>query len=93
MPDDPRVYSADELFEQMERDELEDSPLAQSGKMTPRDYARKVGKEPQIIYYYMRGANPRLKKYYCDCGRVVIDVAEADALFAEQAAKHKVKGQ
>lgn len=81
------ALSTDELFEQMSRDELEDTVLFQTGRMTPRDYAKKHGFEPQILYYYLRTG--RLKKHYCDCGRPVIDVAETDALLAEQKAKHK----
>lgn len=57
-------------------------------KMTPREFAAKRNLQPQLVYYYLRtGA---LTEYKCECGRKVIDIAEADALFR---AKHKKKQQ
>lgn len=64
----------DELFEQMEKDELEDATY-----LTPRDYAKLRGIYPQRVYAAMR--NGKLTWTRCMCNRRVVVVAEADELF------------
>lgn len=83
--------TTDQLFEQMQRDELLDSPLAEAGKATPRDYAKMHGIQPQRLYYYIRRGN--LATSLCDCGRKVISIKEADDLLAAQEEKQKRKGK
>jgi predicted transcriptional regulator len=74
--------------EELLREMLEDDKFDHAAtRMTPRQYAKTHGIEPQTIYYYLRGQNPRLKAYRCECGNRLIDVAEADALLKAQKAK------
>ena len=80
--------NSDELFALMEADELRDrEELASHGvlKMTPREYAKSKGLQPQLVYYYIRQGD--IKTVFCDCGRKVIDVAGANAFFDERARK------
>lgn len=53
-------------------------------KLSPKEYAelriRRFPKlSPQLVYYYLR--NGKLKSEQCICGRLVVDVAEADEFF------------
>jgi len=66
---------SDELMRLMEEDELQDQAEVQS-RMAIGNYAKLRHVTPQSVHYYIR--NKRLNKYKCDCGRFVIDVAEAD---------------
>lgn len=70
--------SIDDFIKQVEQDELEDK-AAVLKKMTPIEYARARGIAPQKVYYNIR--NHKLNFGYCDCGRKVIDIEEADTLF------------
>lgn len=75
----------DETLRQIEADELADMhELAAEGiiKMTPREYAKSKGLQPQLVYYYIRQGD--IKTESCQCGRNVIDVASANAFFAER---------
>jgi hypothetical protein len=63
------------LFRLMEEDELEDQAQTVT-RMAINAYARLRGVAPQRVHYYIR--NKRLQKYRCDCGRFVVDIAEAD---------------
>jgi hypothetical protein len=69
-----------------ELDELEEQ-VREVGKLTPREYARLRGVAPQMVYYYIR--TKRLELEYCVCGRRVVDVVKADAVFS---AKKKDRG-
>jgi hypothetical protein len=82
------VGNIDDVIRQMQQDELEDQ-AEHVTKMTPRDYARARRITPQLIYYYLR--TNKLKQAYCECGRLVVDIAEADALFAAIEDKRRKK--
>jgi hypothetical protein len=71
------ALTTDELFAQMEQDELEDR-IAEQSKASPIEYAKTHGIKPQMVYYWIRTG--KLKKEMCVCGRSVIDIAEADAV-------------
>jgi predicted site-specific integrase-resolvase len=48
--------------------------------MSVAEYAKRLGLQPQLVYYYIRKG--RIKKHPCgECGRDVIDVSDADAIF------------
>ena len=70
--------SIDDLFKQMEEDELTDRAETLA-KLTPIEYAKLHSMAPQKVYYAIR--NGKLEKETCICGRKVIDVAAADELF------------
>lgn len=75
----------DELREQIELDELADKREAVT-HMSVSEYAKAIGEQPQLVHYYIRSG--RIKKAPCECcGRPVIEVAEADKVFAEARAK------
>jgi len=59
------------------------------GYLTPREYAKARGMNPQLLYYYMRtGA---VKSEFCKCGRRVVNVKETDeALQTKAATRGKV---
>lgn len=65
------MMAEDELADQMEL-----------GKMSPIEYARAKGIQPQLVYYYIRAGH--IKVEHCICGRKVIDVPSADAFLAEK---------
>lgn len=67
----------DDLLRQMQEDEEADKLETQT-HATPIEYARSRGIRPQRIYYYLR--NRKLVSSNCQCGRRVIDMAEADEL-------------
>lgn len=52
------------------------------GKLTPREYGRLRGMQPQLVYYHIRNRHITLE--LCICGRKVIDVGLADKFFEEQ---------
>ena len=64
----------DEVAAQMALDELSDS-----GWMTPINYAKMRKLYPQRVYRAIR--EDKLGHKRCDCGRVVVSVADADVLF------------
>jgi hypothetical protein len=68
----------EELLRQMELDDLEDR-LEEQKVATPRDYARSRGIAPQLVYYRIR--NHQLETHTCPCGRRVVNIEEADAIF------------
>lgn len=69
---------SDELFRLMQEDELEDK-VNTATKISVSEYATARHIAPQRVYYYIR--NRRLAKTNCtECGRGVIDIAEADKL-------------
>lgn len=70
--------SQDDLIRQMEMDELEDRAVEVT-KISPREYGKLRGIQPQLVYYHMR--NGKVKKEQCICGRTVIDIAAADEFF------------
>jgi hypothetical protein len=74
--------NTDDLFRQMEADEIADR-LDAVGKASPREYAQMHGMVPQRIYYFIRSGKIDLEK--CVCGRSVIDVKETDAFFRARA--------
>jgi hypothetical protein len=75
--------NTDELFKAMRQDELGDTE-----KLTPRDFADLVGVTPQLIYYHINAKHISIEK--CQCGRKVVDVAEALKYWNS---KPKQKGQ
>jgi len=82
----------DELMAQIAADELQDQlELAEDGrtKMSVVEYARAKGKQPQLLYYYVRTG--RIKVESCVCGRKVIDVVSANEFLAEQDKKAREK--
>jgi hypothetical protein len=66
----------DELFKQMELDDLADQV-----KATPIDYARMRGRAPQSVYAALRKQRDEFKSEQCQCGRRVIDIEQADKYF------------
>jgi hypothetical protein len=75
----------DELRKQIERDELEDKHAAVT-HMSVSEYAKAIHEQPQLVHYYIRTG--KIKKAPCECcGRPVIEVAEADKVFAEARAR------
>lgn len=75
----------DELRKQIEEDELKDKRESVT-HMSVSEYARAIGEQPQLVHYYIRSG--RIEKAPCECcGRPVIEVAEADKVFAEARAK------
>lgn len=68
----------DELEAQLELDDIAEQ-AREVGKLTPREYAKMKGVAPQLVYYYIR--TNKIELEYCICGRRVIDVKLADAVF------------
>lgn len=68
----------DDFLKQVQQDDEEDR-LAEQTHATPIEYARSRSIAPQRVYYYLR--NKKLASSTCQCGRRVIDMAEADELF------------
>lgn len=64
----------DDLMRQMELDELQDAT-----KLSPRDYGKMRGIQPQLVYYHIREGH--IKKEHCLCGRSVVDIDAADMYF------------
>jgi hypothetical protein len=80
------VLGTDDLFRQMEEDELQDKIAAQT-KARPIEYAKSRGIRPQKVYaaikVFERSQGTKgLPTYFCDCGHKVVDIKEADAFFA-----------
>lgn len=82
------INNADDLQKAIEADELADKlDAARSDtdqiSMSVQEYAKAHGIQPQLIYYYIR--RKRIKLHPCgECGRKVIDVRDADAIFVKQ---------
>lgn len=74
---DEERMNTDDLFAEMEADELADR-LHEQTKASPIEYARSHGIKPQIVYYWIRSG--KLEKESCVCGRSVIDIKAADAI-------------
>lgn len=72
------MENIDDLFKQMEADELSDV-IEEFDLATPINYARARGITPQSVYYHIRAGH--LTKSHCACGRWVITVSEADEIF------------
>jgi hypothetical protein len=68
----------EELLAQMELDDLKDE-LSLQTKATPINYAKARGMRPQKVYAALRSG--KLTYQHCDCGRRVVDIAEADEVF------------
>lgn len=66
----------DELIERMKQDELEDAT-----KLSPREYGKLRGIQPQLVYYHIREGH--VIKETCQCGRSVIDIDLADKYFGK----------
>lgn len=64
----------DDVIRKMRQDEIEDAPL-----ITPVNYAKLRGMQPQLVYYRIRTG--KLKTKTCNCGRKCIDIKEADVAF------------
>jgi hypothetical protein len=74
---DPTLVDSEEELALLEIREQ----AAQVGKLSPREYAKIRGKAPQLVYYHIRKKHIEMET--CICGRKVIDVAKADAAFAQ----------
>ena len=78
-----------EEFEAMVKaDEAADKEeLVQTGqlKMSPIEFARSRGLQPQLVYYYIRQGHVKTEE--CICGRVVIDIESATAYLASKQKK------
>lgn len=83
-----RAKDADELQRMIEEDERLDQ--MELGKMSPIEYARAKGIQPQLVYYYIRSGHIKVEQ--CVCGRKVIDVPSADAYLRSKDKKEEVKG-
>jgi hypothetical protein len=71
----------EDLLRQIEEDEQQDA-LEALEYMSIGDYARSKKLRPQQVHYYIR--NGQIKRYHCPCcGRMVIKVSEANAVFGE----------
>ena len=69
----------DDFIAQAEADELADR-IAEQKKASPIEYAKtRDGVSAQLVYYHIRVGH--LRKEPCICGRSVIDIEAADALF------------
>ena len=69
----------DDFIAQAEADERADRIAAQK-KASPIEYAKsRDGVSAQLVYYHIR--QKHLTKEECICGRPVIDIVAADALF------------
>lgn len=66
--------------------ELQDQ-AREVGKLTPREYAKARGMNPQLVYYYIRSG--AIQKEVCICGRSVIDVKAADEAIQTKAAERR----
>jgi hypothetical protein len=77
----------DELRQQIEADELKDKHQ-QVTHMSVSEYAKAIGEQPQLVHYYIRTG--KIKKGPCECcGRSVIEVKEADEVFAKAKARRE----
>lgn len=65
----------------LERLELEDQ-AQEVGFLTPREYAKLRGMQPQLVYYYIR--TKQIEPELCKCGRKIISVEQTDKLFASK---------
>lgn len=70
----------DDLFRQIEEDELADK-IEATTHATPIEYARSRGMAPQKVYYALRNHPDRIRTEPCMCGRKVIDITAADIYF------------
>lgn len=63
-----------EKFPETSIEEIEEQ-AEEVGKLTPIDFAKLIGKAPQLVYYYIRTGV--IKDERCACGRKVVDVHSA----------------
>lgn len=73
-----RIMGIDDFLKAIQEDEQHDRVATQT-KATPIDYARSRGIAPQKVYKSLRLG--KLQWHGCECGRRVIDIAEADELY------------
>jgi hypothetical protein len=81
-----QLNNVDDLRKQIEEDEAQDKlELAADGLigMSVREYARARGLVPQNVYYYIRKGDITQMPCPC-CGRKIINVKEADAVFLKK---------
>lgn len=75
----PEGGNIDDFIAQAQADELADR-MAEQKKASPIEYAKtRQGVSPQLVYYHIRAGH--LKKETCICGRSVVDIEAADAIF------------
>jgi hypothetical protein len=80
----------DELFEQMQKDELEDQATTQT-HMRISEYAKARSVAPQMVHYYIRKG--RIQKSRCACGNFVIEIAVADEVFRKNQATTELEAR
>lgn len=68
------IENIDDMIRQMELDDLADTT-----KLSPREYGKLRGISPQLVYYHIRQGRVMIE--HCICGRKVIDVKKADEFF------------
>jgi hypothetical protein len=73
----------DDLERLIEEDDRE-FRVEEFGVLPPREYAAANDMSPQLVYYYIRNGLP---KKYCECGRLVVKVKEADEWLRTRKAK------
>jgi hypothetical protein len=75
--------AADELQDRLEAVRQGPDEFDMQVSMSVREYALANGLQPQNVYYYIR--NGKIHQRPCgECGRKVIDIAEADAIFKKK---------
>jgi hypothetical protein len=75
----------DEIDDETDLELLEIQDQAETiGKLTPREYAKARGMNPQLMYYYIRTGV--VKDERCICGRRVLDVRTTDEVLQTKAA-------
>jgi hypothetical protein len=67
----------------MELDDIQEQ-ADEIGYLTPREYAKLNGLNPQLVYYYIR--TKKIEVEHCKCGRKVIHIEAADKVFANSRA-------
>lgn len=85
MDDEEVVGNTDDLFRQMEEDDLADK-VALQVSARPIEYAKSRGMRPQRVYAAVKlfinsSGEKGLSPHLCECGKMVVNIKEADAFF------------
>jgi hypothetical protein len=68
------INNIDDFIAQVQADELADAT-----KLSPREYGKLRGITPQLVYYHIKVGH--VAEEFCQCGRKVIDIQQADEYF------------